>query len=130
MVEINVKIPDALTAKPQPHEVEITWIVARHFKTTVEFLQPIDGYMVKTPDFVMNGKLFEIKSPKGNSKKHTIKDQFNRAKGKKRHMIIDARRTNLDDDFIMGRIAFELKTHRSVRSLLFITKAEQVVVMK
>jgi len=126
----SVIIPTTLDVAPEPHEVELAWILARHYQTIVEFLKPIKGYRIKTADIVMVGLIWEFKSPKGNSKKHTIKDQFNRAKGKKRHLVIDGRRTKLEDDLIKERILFELKTHKSVQKLIFVTKSGEVVEIK
>jgi hypothetical protein len=126
----DVIIPSDHPNPPEPHEVEVAWILARHFNTVTEFLIPVEGYGVKTPDIVLLGLIWEIKSPEGNSKKHTIKGQFKKAKNKKRHMIIDGRRTKLKDSFIIDKIVFELETHRSVKKLLFVTKTEEVLVIK
>jgi hypothetical protein len=130
MKNCAVIIPSIFDVEPAPHEIEVAWIIAKHFKTTVEFLKPIIGYKIKTADFVANGLIWEVKSPTGNSRKHTVKDQFSRARGKKHNMIIDGRRTKLDDAFLQKRIRFELNTHRRVQRLIFITKSQQVVVIK
>lgn len=69
---VNVIIPNTIKPYPEKHEVEVAWIVAKHFKFVVEFLQPRIGYRMKTPDIVMNGVMWEIKSPTGFSKKYTV----------------------------------------------------------
>jgi hypothetical protein len=125
-----VIIPNNSDILPEPHEVTVAWILARHYNCLVEFLKPINSYKIKTPDFVMNGVLWEIKSPKGNSKKHTIKDQFKNAKGKMHHLVMDGHRTALDDSFIENKIRFELQTHRSVKKLIFIKKNDEVIEIK
>jgi hypothetical protein len=126
----QIVIPNNLTPPPEDHEIKIARILAEHYNCIVEFLKPINSYKIKTPDFVMNGLLWEIKSPIGNSKKHTIKDQFKNAKGKMHHLVIDGSRTKLSDDFIEGRIRFELNTHRSVKKMLFIKKSGEVIEVK
>jgi hypothetical protein len=61
----QVIIPAGHPNPPEQHEIEAAWILARHFRTTVEFLIPIDDYKRKTPDIIMLGIEFEIKSPIG-----------------------------------------------------------------
>ena len=125
---IEVIIPDGVTQKPEPHEIEIAWILARHHKTIVEFLQPIGGYKIKTPDIVMNGLSWEIKSPTGSSRKSTIEYQFKGLK-QSRNLIIDGRRTKLDDEFILKQISSEIARHSRIGKILFITKSGKVIVL-
>jgi hypothetical protein len=54
-----VLLPADSPQLPEPHEVEVAWILARHFVTVVELLRPIEGYKVKTADLVMNGLIWE-----------------------------------------------------------------------
>jgi len=127
----NVIIPQNLDNPPEKHEISAAWILARYFNCEVKFMKPVDGYHVKTADFLINGLAWEIKSPEGKSRKNTIKNQFENAKGKSKHLIIDARRCKeLDDDFIINKARYELKNHRSVHRLLFISKNEKVLEIK
>lgn len=126
----NVIIPYNMNVEPEPHEIEVAWIMANNYNCVVEFLKPINSYKIKTADFVMNGLLWELKSPTGNSKRHTIEDQFSKAKGKKQNLIIDGRRTKLDDVLVMQKIKFELEKHRSIRKLIYITKTSLVLEIK
>jgi len=125
----NVIIPSDMIVAPEIHEIQVAWILARHNNCIIEFLKPINSYKTKTADFVMNGliwELTELKSPTGSSKKHTIKRQFFKAKGKRQNLIIDRRRTKLEDGFLLSKISYELKQHRSIRKLLYITKNEKI----
>ena len=54
--EAKVIIPPNLDNPPESHEVELAWILARHYGQSIEFLKPIDDYKRTTPDFVMSGK--------------------------------------------------------------------------
>jgi hypothetical protein len=56
----RVIIPLSLDVPPEEHEIELAWILARHYQVTVEFLKPIKGYQVKTADVVMNGLIWEF----------------------------------------------------------------------
>jgi hypothetical protein len=126
----QVIIPAGHPNPPETHEVDAAWVLARHYSTVVEFLIPVDDYMRKTPDIVMLGVEWEIKSPKGNSRRNTIKDQFMNAHGKSHHLVIDGGRTPLDDVFILGKIHYELSNHRRIKKLLFITKERKVLEIK
>jgi len=65
------------------------WIVLeRHYNRAVDFLCPVDDYKRKTPDIVMNGQLWEIKSPIRKSK-NTIKRQIKRAVKQSCNIIVD-----------------------------------------
>lgn len=123
---IEVIIPDSIKPLPEEHEVKVAWILAKHFKCIVEFLQPRLGYKMKTPDIVMNGVMWEIKSPTGYSKKNTIEYQFKGFK-QSRNLIIDGRRTKLDDDFIYKQIQAEKDKHGKPGRILFITKKGKIV---
>ena len=126
----KVVISDNINPKPEPHEIEVARIVALNYNCTIEFIQPLGGYKIKTADFVMHSHMWEIKSPQGNSKEHTIKDQFKKAKGKNHYMVIDGRRTPLPDEIIINKIYFELTKHKGVKKLLFISKSEKVIEIK
>ena len=126
----QVIVSNNLNPQPEPHEVEVARIIARYYNCSIEFIQPLGGYKIKTADFIMNSQMWEIKSPQGNSKEHTIKDQFQKAKGKNHFMIIDGRRSPLEDELITKKIYFELTKHKGVKKLLFIAKSEKVIEIK
>ena len=111
---------------PENHEIEIAIILMKYFKKDVEFLRPIDGFKIKTPDAVIDGVLWEFKSPIGNSKKSTIQAQFRGLK-QSRNIVIDSRRTKLDDEIIIQRIKQEMTEHRKVGNVLLITKSSVVI---
>jgi hypothetical protein len=123
----QVVIPAGHSNLPETHEIEAAWVLARHYRCVVEFLIPVDDYKRKTPDIVMLGLEWEMKSPIGTSRKYTIKDQFKRASKQAKNIIIDGRRTKLSDDFIINVIKRELQTRSYIRRLIFITKIHKVV---
>jgi hypothetical protein len=117
----NVIVPDMLKDMLESHEIKAAWIAARHFNTTVEFLIPIDSYKIKTADMVINGRIWELKSPKGNSKT-TAGNQFKRATKQSKFIIFDARRTSLPDADVLKKVKRELAKRQSIKGLLFINK--------
>jgi hypothetical protein len=122
----EVIIANGMRPHPQAHEIEVAWILAKYYVCVVEFLQPSAGYKMKTPDIVMNGLMWEIKSPTGASRKATIEYQFKGLK-QSRNLIIDGRRTKLEDEFIQKMIATEISKHSRVGRVLFITKKSLII---
>jgi curli biogenesis system outer membrane secretion channel CsgG len=115
----NVIIPVVLKDILKDHEIEAAWIVAQHFNTTVEFLIPIDGYKIKTADLVIEGRIWELKSPSGKSKT-TVGNQFKRATKQSKYIIFDGRRINISDNEVQRKIKYELSKRRTIRRLLYI----------
>jgi len=111
---------------PESHEVDAAMILARHFKCKVRFLEPIDDYKRKTADIVMHDIQWEIKSPIGASKS-TIENQFRRASKQAKNIIVDTRRTLLDDEKIEKSIIRETKKHSAIRRVILINKHGKVV---
>jgi len=122
----EVVIPSCLDVLPEQHEIDAAWIIAKHYKSVVEFLRPTDGYMVKTPDIQMGGILWEMKSPVGKSKT-TIEAIIRKATKQSKHIIIDCRRTALDDEEIEKKIRFEISKRHGIKKVLIITKSKIVV---
>lgn len=125
----DVIIPDGMKPIPADHELAVALILARHHNCLVEFLQPVAGYRTKTPDIVMNGIMWEIKSPTGNSKKSTVEYQFKGLK-QSRNLVLDGRRTRLDDVFLRSQIKQEIARHSRVGRVLFISKSDAVIELR
>ena len=122
----QVNIPLGLPNHPEPHEVDVAMILARHYQTTVEFLVPIDDYKRKSPDIVMLGVQWEIKCPIGTSKV-TIKNQFQRASKQASNIIIDTRRTKLKYESIKKSVQFEMEKRPYIKRVILIDKNKNVV---
>jgi hypothetical protein len=122
----QVIIPLGHPNPPEPHEVDVAMILARHYQTTVEFLIPIDDYKRKTADIVMLGVQWEIKSPIGVSKS-TIGNQFSVAKRQSRNIVIDTRRTALEYIKIEKKAIIEVKKRPNTKRVILIDKFEKVV---
>ena len=122
----QVIIPANHPNPPEAHEIDAAFTLARHYQCVVEFLKPIDDYKRKTADIVMFGIEWEIKCPIGKSK-YTIQEQFRRASKQAKNIIIDTRRTKLQDEFIEKSIAVVLKKRPSIKKVILIHKLEKVV---
>jgi hypothetical protein len=121
-----VILPAHSDVMPEQHEVEIAWILARHYTTVIEFLRPTEGYKVKTADFVMNGLIWELKSPTGKSRT-TVSNQFKRASKQSSHVIFDSRRIKIDEKEVLKQVHRELQARKSIKAVLFITKTGTVI---
>lgn len=124
--KMDVIIPHDMKPHPEDHELAVGWILARHYNCVVEFLQVVAGYKTKTPDIVMNGLLWEIKGPTGNSRKSTVEYQFKGLK-QSRNLVIDGRRTRLADIFVLDQVKKEMTRHVRVGKVIFITKTDKVI---
>ncbi|MCL1804546.1 MAG: hypothetical protein FWG28_00845 [Clostridiales bacterium] len=122
----KVIIPVGHPNPPEPHEVDAAMVLARHYQTTVEFLVPVDDYKRKSADIVMLGVEWEIKCPIGKSR-YTIQEQFRRASKQSKYIIIDSRRTKLNDDDIEKSILHEIRKRPSIKRVLLVDKLEKVV---
>ena len=124
----QVIIPTSHPNPPEPHEIDAAWVLARHFRCTVEFLIPVDDYKRKSADIVMLGVEWEIKSPHGASKS-TIGNQFQYASKQARNLILDTRRTKLDYAIIENRVLVEIKKRPAIKRVLLINKSGVVIEM-
>jgi len=122
----QVIIPASHPNPPEPHEVDVAWILARHFRCTVEFLTPVDDYKRKSADIAMLGAEWEIKCPVGKSK-YTIQEQFRRASKQAKNIIIDMRRTKLEDESIEKSVLFEMKKRPYIKKVILIDKFDKVI---
>ena len=109
---------------PYDFEMSAALIVANHFKTDVVFLRP--GPM-KSPDLLLKQEIWELKSPRGNSK-NTIHNIFVTSRKQSYNVIIDLRRCKMNEQKAFARIrdAFN-KRRRKKCQLLIITKKDEVI---
>jgi len=114
---------------PQQHEIDVAYILASHYRTTVEFLIPLDDYKRKSADIKMLGVLWEIKSPSGDSKS-TIGNQFRNASRQSGYMILDARRTKMDMDIVERKVQIEASKRTKLKRIILIDKFEKVIEIK
>jgi hypothetical protein len=122
----TVIIPVSHPNPPEPHEVDVAYILARHYQVTVEFLIPVDDYKRKSADIVMLGVDWEIKCPHGASKS-TIGNQIRFASKQSKNIVIDTRLTKLDFETIKKRVQFEINKRPAIKKVILIDKFEKVI---
>ena len=121
----RVTIQADLCNRPYDHEMTVAIIMANFFRTDVIFLRPNKN---KTPDLEINGELWEIKSPKGGSKK-TIENNLRNAKKHSQNVVLDLQRCKLPLNQAIARTNFFLKGPHSFKKFLIISKSQEVRVI-
>lgn len=61
----KIIIPTGMKPRPRGHEIDVAGILAEYFKTDVEFIPTGER---KSSDFLIDGVLWELKSPQGTGK--------------------------------------------------------------
>jgi len=77
----------------------------------------------------MRALQWEVKSPKGNSKRN-IRDKLSNAKTQSPNIILDVRRSKLSDAYIESELRKQVIVKKSIYRLLMITKTEIVIEIK
>ena len=118
----------ALNTPPEKHEYE----TARYFAKRglgITFVAPryIEGF--NNPDFEMSGKIWETKSPTGNSKR-TYEDNFRKAMKQSEHIIFDLRRLKATSERLCIKILKERRASPMVKTLLVITRDGRLLTLK
>lgn len=90
---------------------------------TVELIPPVLTPNSKTPDFMMAGQAWEMKSPSGNSK-NTIERSFRKAAKQSENIVLDLRRVKLDTDKALEICEKLFNASRRVRKMKVITGKE------
>ena len=115
----KIIIPAGMT-QPEPHEYAVADIFARAGKD-VEFIKPSRIKGSRSPDVIIDGVLWEIKSPTG-SGKYTVQTQLKRAAKQSKNIIIDSSRTKLPDDFLVKELQKYYSLVKSIKRLTLVTK--------
>jgi hypothetical protein len=113
-------------AYPEPHEIATAQVLLRSNAGDVEFLIPTRTKGAHTPDIAWNGIDWEIKAPIGNGKR-TLDDTIRVAQKQSPNIILDLRRTKLDDEKTINKLRNDKNVLRGVKRLKVITKGEKNV---
>ena len=111
-----------------PHE-DSTALHLTQFGFNVEYIMPRHSYKMKNPDFLINGAIWEAKSPEGNGK-NTIKHQFDGTSKQSNMMILDLRRVRLSADKAKSQAVSRFEKVKNLKRLLLITKDGKLLDIK
>lgn len=119
----KIIIPAGMRPRPRQHEIDVAEVLAEHFKIDIEFVPATER---NTPDFLIDGMLWELKSPQGKGR-NNIQRQLKYALKQSQNIIISAHRSKLHINKIKGELTIQFKKTRSLKRLLLIDKAGKVV---
>lgn len=111
---------------PEKHEIKTTDFFTRLGKS-VEFLRPSNTK--KSPDIMMDGHKWEIKSPK-NAGKYTIEHAIEAASKQSSYVIIDLRRSKTPEQKALVKITREATYRKRLKKVLVITKTGRLLDVK
>lgn len=98
-------------------------ILVDFFKTDVKFIKRGSG---KTPDFLIKGSYWELKSPTG-SGKHNIQHKIQDAANQSHNVIIDGRRSKLHPIRLKNEVQYQFNIIKKAKRLVFIDKSGKAV---
>lgn len=104
--------------RPEDHEIYVAGVLAVYFKADIEFIPRSNQ---RTPDFLIKGKVWELKSPTGTGK-NNIQRQLQEAHGQSVNVILDASRSKMHPEEIKRRVEHQFKIIKSVKRLIFVPK--------
>lgn len=112
----GVRLPTGLSLAP--HELATADRLAEAGMTVT--MRPIDNTPgVKNPDAEIDGEVWEFKAPKG-SGKNTISEQFKRAGHQAERLVLDLRRSGLDDEQAISESKRRFFGRQKLKSLIVI----------
>ena len=114
-------------SKPEAHEIQTALFLKKHGKKII-FLAPKNQNHVKTPDIKMDGKSWEIKSPKSAGSR-TIEAAFRQAIKQSENVIFDLRNSKATDEANLSRLrhVYGLIRGKKVKNLIVITKEQKLL---
>lgn len=121
----RVFIPAASVRKaPSEHEVLTALRLA---ESGIDVLFRVDSHDVgaKNPDAEMNQQIWEFKAPTG-ATDNTISDQFKRAGKQAQRLVLDLRRSGLDDELGLAQAGRRFAGKSKITDLIVITKDARI----
>lgn len=118
----------ALNTPPEKHEYEAARYFAKRGKNVV-FLKPSNVEKQHTPDFLMDGKMWELKSPIVYGR-NSFEDNLRRAVKQSEHIIYDLRYLSVNDERKYIRELNKWVAKKRIKTLLLIKKNGQLLTIK
>ena len=114
----RIIMPPGMKPRPEDHEIYVAGVLAVYFKADVEFIPRSNQ---RTPDFLIQGKVWELKSPTGTGK-NNIQHQLQEAHGQSDNVVLGASRSKMHPEEIRRRTEHQFKIIKSVKRLIFVPK--------
>lgn len=121
--DYSVIIPHSYKPRPSTEEISTADILADFFQADVKFIKRSTG---KTPDFLINGAYWELKSPVGNGK-HNIQHKLQDAATQSCNVILDGRKSKFHPTKLKNEVQHQFEIIKQIKRLVFINKSGKVV---
>ncbi len=112
----------------EPHEYETILFLAL-FGFNIEIVKPTNIPKANNPDFVINGAVWEAKSPLG-SGKYTIQRHFHKAGHQSDRMVLDLRRMKAPASELEVEAIKRFGFSKSIKHLMLVTKDGRLLDIK
>jgi len=119
----SVIVPKELYPKPSNREMTAAYILIDFFNSDIKFVVRNNN---KTPDFLIKGKYWELKSPTGNGK-YNLQHALRNAAKQSGNIIIDARFSKNHINKIKNELNYQFKHSKNIKRLLLIDKQKNIV---
>lgn len=123
MAKYRVILPTNLKPSPARYELTAAQLLAEYFKTDVEFISRSNH---KTPDFLINGVKWELKSPTGTGKRN-IERQLKTGIKQSKNIVFDARRSKIHIARIKNVLNYQFRLAKSIKRIVLIDKSKNVI---
>ena len=121
--DFSVIIPRSYIPKPSKEEMSAADILVDFFQANVKFVKRNPG---KTPDFLIKGVYWELKSPTG-SGKHNIQHKLQDAAAQSCNIILDGRKSKLHPAKLKNEVQYQFEIVKKIKRLIFIDKTGKAI---
>lgn len=122
----QLHIASDIKPEPSDHEISAALILSEYFQTDITFIKRSHMH---TADFLINGQVWEHKSPTGNGKR-TMQNNLRDADDQSSFVIMDLRRCKMRPEQAMSRIRYELTKANKIKRLIVIQKNRRILELK
>ncbi len=109
----------------QKHEYETIQLLLKN-GYNIELIPPSQIKDFHTPDIIMNGLPWEIKSPQGDGKK-TVQNIIQKAAQQSGNVIIDLRRIKMPEEKAISSFKQQFRLSKSLKRMKLITKTSDII---
>ena len=126
MKKYSIIIPAEVQPGPSSKELSAARILLEYFKKDIVFVSRKNN---RTPDFLIGGLFWELKTPTGTGK-YNLQHALRSAAGQSDNIVIDARFSKMHINRIKSELRFQLSKANKINRLLLIDKQKAVIEIK
>jgi hypothetical protein len=110
------------------NEAKVAKVLSDYLRSNVRLLKPINRFRVKTPDYVIGGEFYELKSITSH-KANKIEDRAFTAEHQAENIVIDIRKTTIHSRRASQIIRQVLGKKNHIKRVLLVTKEKDKKVL-